>query len=148
MNTALARLSDPSTSHEAAARVSTAELELVVRRTLSRHPEGLTTREIHEITGVDHVSVSPRLKPLERKELVVRAGRRDGSTVWRLIYADVDACDHSPGLLVYLGEWPDADLFTLPSLHHCAGCGTSVSLPAPVRGGARIIVRNDVRRRA
>lgn len=81
---ARARRTDPHTSHEAAASVDVQERERQVLEALANHPEGLTTREMAEVTGIDRVSLSPRTKPLERKGLVARSGTRDKSTVWVL----------------------------------------------------------------
>lgn len=81
---ARARATDPETSHEAAASVDTSELEALVLDTLRRHPDGLTTKEMARVTGEDRVTLSPRCRPLARKGLIVEAGKRDGSIVWRL----------------------------------------------------------------
>ena len=84
--TALARHTDPGTSHDAAARMAygVATLETMVVQCLRAAPSGLTTDEIATHTGVRLVSVSPRMKPLELRGLVVRtAERRDGRIVWR-----------------------------------------------------------------
>ena len=82
---ALARRSDPDTSHAAADRVSpkVAALELRVVGALRPLSAGLTVPEISDLTGIDKWSVSPRMKPLERKGLVRRlAERRGRATVW------------------------------------------------------------------
>jgi DNA-binding transcriptional regulator GbsR (MarR family) len=73
---AYARNEDPLTSHEAAAQVNVNNLEGIVVDTLLRNPEGLTVDELSEVTGIRDKSISPRMKPLEKKELVWRNGKR------------------------------------------------------------------------
>jgi uncharacterized membrane protein len=84
-----ARRTDPATSREAASKVAgrVSDLEAIVLDALRAAPAGLTTWEIAEATGLSLVTVSPRCKPLERKGLVRREGRRVNrngcsSTVW------------------------------------------------------------------
>ena len=83
-DTALARASDPSESHAAAARVSASALcELVLEALRNRGP--MTTHEIASYSGVSLVSISPRMKPLSVAGLVQRTGeRRNGSAVWNI----------------------------------------------------------------
>lgn len=82
---ARARRTDPDTSHEAAATVDVTHREQQVLDALAGAPGGLTTKEMEPVTGVDRLSLSPRMKPLELKGLVVRTDEtRDGSIVWRL----------------------------------------------------------------
>ena len=84
---AAARSSDPGTSHVAAALVNTTRLETIVLTYLEHNPS--TTHEIAAGTGLDLVSISPRIKPLVRKGLVEDSGElRKGpsgrkSIVWR-----------------------------------------------------------------
>lgn len=82
---ARARRTDPETSHEAAATVDTSELEALVLDTLRRHPNGLTSHRVAEITGESLVTISPRMKPLETKGLVRRAGKSGRRTIWRAV---------------------------------------------------------------
>jgi predicted transcriptional regulator len=88
MITALSRATDPETSSEVAASIShMAELEEVVFKALKSSPAGMILDEIIEATGMQKVTVSPRLRPLERKLRVVRQGKRPGKsnrkqTVW------------------------------------------------------------------
>lgn len=79
-----ARTTDPQTSKDAAQRVNAAELEARVLAVLRVAPEGKTSHEIAAVLDRPLVSVSPRMKPLESRGLVVRDGRREGRTVWRL----------------------------------------------------------------
>ena len=86
MTTALSRAGDPDTSHEAAASIM-ADLEAVVLGALKTSQTGMILDEIIDATGMQKVTVSPRLAPLERKQLVVRRGKRAGlsgrkQTVW------------------------------------------------------------------
>lgn len=82
-----ARTTDPQTSKDAAQKVNAAELEARVLAVLRIAPEGKTSHEVAAIIGRPLVSVSPRMKPLESRGLVVRDGRRDGRTVWKAVDA-------------------------------------------------------------
>jgi DNA-binding MarR family transcriptional regulator len=87
---AFARASDPVTSHLAAADIAVRLPELeeeVLRAVKIAGAYGATLDEICAVTGLDKVTTSPRLKPLERKGLVRRNGTRLGrarkqQTVW------------------------------------------------------------------
>jgi len=82
---AFARNSDPDTSHAAARRVTPKiqRLERQVIDALRLFPDGLTVHGISAATGLDKWSVSPRMKPLEKKGLVRRLSeRRERATVW------------------------------------------------------------------
>lgn len=88
---ALARNTDPDTSHAAADAVKVAELEARVIEALKIVPSGLTNNEIADMTKIEVGSVSPRMKPLETKLLVTRTdgrripkGRRRSQIIWRL----------------------------------------------------------------
>ena len=91
MERAYARTSDPITSHDAAASVPVARLELLVLCTIYEYGP-LTWDEIGEKTGVRLGSISPRLKPLFTKGLIDERGRRPGTSghsqiVWGLTRA-------------------------------------------------------------
>jgi DNA-binding MarR family transcriptional regulator len=78
-----ARRTDPATSHEAAAEISTrvTDLELKVLAALVlRGPS--TTHELAEYIGLSLVTVSPRMAPLELRGMVKRAGRAERRTLW------------------------------------------------------------------
>ena len=83
---ALARHTDPATSKEAAARVTPIlnVLEAAVDAAVFAAGErGATAAEVHEATGIDLQSLTPRFRPLERKGRIVRTSeRRDGRYVW------------------------------------------------------------------
>lgn len=85
MSRALARRTDPDTSRAAAAKVGTAILESIVLQHLRRQGPA-TTLEIAERTGIDRVSISPRLRPLANRGLVRESGqRRGGGIVWQVL---------------------------------------------------------------
>jgi hypothetical protein len=74
---ALSRSSDPGTSHEAAASLDTTRLRQIVLGTLETvYPDGLTSQEIGDRAGIGRDTISPRMKPLEKMELVERNGTR------------------------------------------------------------------------
>lgn len=88
---ALARASDPPTSHAAAASVQRAlpRLQEIVLSTLRKSADGLTTHEIAAMTDIDVITVSPRIAPLREAGFVrdsgerrVPSGRTRPSTVW------------------------------------------------------------------
>jgi len=81
---ALARATDPATSHAAAAKIDVTATEAIVLAALRERPAGLTSHEIANATGRDLVSISPRMKPLTIKGKVIPDGKRNGRTVWRL----------------------------------------------------------------
>ena len=82
---ALARSTDPSESHMAAARVPAGGLWELVVATLTRLGP-LTAHEIAATTGVSLVSISPRMKPLTAAGLVKRTGeRRDKRALWAVV---------------------------------------------------------------
>lgn len=81
---ARARRADPETSQEAAGRVDGKRMaERVLADLRANGPA--TSHEIAKRTGLDLVTVSPRMKPLETANLVKRAGRRDNRTVWEAL---------------------------------------------------------------
>ena len=80
---AMARRTDPDTSHIAALTVDANRLEKLVVSALTQYPNGCTVKEISVILDIDKWSISPRMKPLEGKGLVERTTeRRDRSIVW------------------------------------------------------------------
>lgn len=89
---ALARNTDPQTSHDAATDVQerVARMEVLVLRSLYDHPAGLNWDEITNITGMRAGSVSPRFAPLRQKKLIQhgRCTRKGSSgsvqTVWTI----------------------------------------------------------------
>lgn len=89
---ALARHTDPETSHDAADSVPATKLEakiLAVLKGIAR--PGATTEELAQLTQLSLVTVSPRMKPMQRKHLVVDSGfRRRGLSgrnqiIWRAL---------------------------------------------------------------
>ena len=82
---AMARRTDPDTSHIAALTVDANRLEKLVVSALTQYPNGCTVKEISVSLDIDKWSISPRMKPLEGKGLVERTTeRRDRSIVWRI----------------------------------------------------------------
>lgn len=85
-----ARNSDPRTSHIAAQSICTASLEqLVLEHVKACGLNGATLDDLVGRTGLEKVTVSPRLKPLESQGLVRRDGARRGlagrpQTVWKV----------------------------------------------------------------
>lgn len=97
MNTepALARTTDPDTSHAAAASLALATLSEVQRAVymavLDAEPGGLTTVEIAKLTDIERITVSPRIKPLceagwlrDSGQRRIPAGHRVSSIIWRV----------------------------------------------------------------
>lgn len=84
---AVARSADPPASHDAATRVDTQRLEnLVLLALQSTGARGATSKDLALSLKVERVSISPRMKPLERKRLIRRSSeKRDGSHVWHFI---------------------------------------------------------------
>lgn len=70
------RHSGPDTSRLAAGSISATNLELIVHTYLFGTGRELTAFEIARGLGMDIRTVSPRLKPLERKGGVMRTGKR------------------------------------------------------------------------
>ena len=91
MRRAFARKCDPVTSHAAARSIDDAipNLEAIVLRHIKNAGQhGMTIDELVAATGIDKVSISPRLKPLTNKKLIYAADVRKGKsgrsqTVWR-----------------------------------------------------------------
>jgi len=89
-----ARRGDPKTSKEAAASLTSeilTKVESSILDALSTAGDaGLTTREIAEVAGIDWGTITPRLKPMEKKGAVTRTDRLRAnpsgrkSTVWKI----------------------------------------------------------------
>lgn len=95
MTHAYARRTDPDTAVLAAQRVDAPTLECVVLQHLKRHGPS-TTKEIAAATGIDRISISPRLRPLCTAGLVIDSGiRRDGCTVFELVQHESDDQSHT-----------------------------------------------------
>ena len=92
--TALARNTDPETSHESADAVQGAKAsrieQMVLDALLAARGRGMTPHELVAYIGLPWSTVTPRLRPLANRGLVVDSGgRRFGPTdraciVWRL----------------------------------------------------------------
>lgn len=88
---ALSRNSDPITSDEAADATDVNRLEEICLRHIRFWPDGCTSKQLADSTGLSLVTVSPRLKPLERKGKVYRDVEKRkyqstvACTVWRAV---------------------------------------------------------------
>lgn len=80
---ALARATDPQTSKDAALRVDPEGLAAIVLTELRKMPG--TSHELAQRLAMSLVTVSPRMKPLEDRGFVKRAGKREGRTIWEAI---------------------------------------------------------------
>lgn len=80
---ARARASDPATSHAAAAKVRVTPREQQISDKLAAS-NGMTSAEIAAALNIGRDSVSPRMKALVAKEVVVAIGERNGQHVWHL----------------------------------------------------------------
>lgn len=88
------RSTDPATSKAAAASLDSKALNCIESRVMDAYREagsrGLTTIELSERTGLDRVTVSPRIKPLVERGLLENSGEtRKGpsgksSVAWRI----------------------------------------------------------------
>lgn len=87
MNHALARSSDPITSHQAAFDFDAAavgiEQRILIELRSIRGRGGMTTHALAAVLGLELVTVSPRMKPLADKRLVRRSGRFSESSTGR-----------------------------------------------------------------
>lgn len=92
METALARTTDPATSHEAASSIDVSRMETLVHSTLRAFgPQ--TCSEIADRLGVARDSVSPRMKRLVEKKLAEDTGERripPGKTRSSILWKAVD----------------------------------------------------------
>ena len=86
-----ARVHDPVTSYESAEAIGqhVTSLEAMVLEALETHG-GQTSEQLAARLGISLVTVSPRLRPLEKKGKVRRAGTRPNSsrrnaTVWEAV---------------------------------------------------------------
>lgn len=88
---ARARRTDPETSHEAAKSVNATHVEQKMLVVLRNYPDGLTSHQVADLSGIPFWTVSPRLKPMERKNLVYNTmGKRPNKSgrngyIWKAI---------------------------------------------------------------
>lgn len=80
---ALARRTDPPTSHEAAAKVHAETLAERVVESLRVYGPA-TSDELAVRLGLKLVTVSPRLRPLVRAFRVHESGKRAGKILWAI----------------------------------------------------------------
>ena len=75
--TALARGTDPDTSHQAAESLDTADLEWAVYEVVKTFSNGCIADEVEQrMPGCRSHSITPRFAPLIRKGPIVDTGRR------------------------------------------------------------------------
>jgi len=73
----LARQSDPSTSHAAAASFDPTDLEQIVLGAIIMHPRGATQDDVlATLPNISYASITPRFKPLLNKGLIVATGEK------------------------------------------------------------------------
>lgn len=70
------RWNDPDTSIDAAESIDATRLEGIVLATLARNPNGLTSEEIADDNSIRLASITPRMAPLVRKQLVLRTDEK------------------------------------------------------------------------
>lgn len=80
---ALARITDPATSHAAAESVKVTDMEARILTDLEIHG-GSTCKEIAARLNCGRDSVSPRMKRLLSAGRITEGGRRDKQTVYHL----------------------------------------------------------------
>lgn len=76
---AYARNTDPEPSHAAADHVTgrgVMTVNEVIIEALRLFPEGLTTVELADVTGLSRVTLSPKCRPLEREGHIVELPKR------------------------------------------------------------------------
>ena len=78
---ALARSTDPETSHDAAASIDANRLELIVLEEFKGAKKGLTAEELSKrLPGLPLNTITPRIAPLVRKGYLIPTGRRKASS--------------------------------------------------------------------
>lgn len=88
---AVARAHDPETAQAAAKSVPVNEMESAILAALRKYPNGLTSYELADVTGLSLVTVSPRMRPLVRKGLAEDSGENrptpggSKAIVWKAI---------------------------------------------------------------
>jgi predicted transcriptional regulator len=88
----LSRRADPETSKQAARSIETTRLEAECLEAIWEARDGLTSEELAEVLDLSLVTVSPRLRPLSNKGLIVPSGKRPNRSgrmalVWRSVAA-------------------------------------------------------------
>ena len=77
VNRGLARATDPETSKEAAQSVDPSRLEKIVLDVIKSFPEGCICQDIeHALPHIRTSSITPRLRPLIKKGLIVDTGEK------------------------------------------------------------------------
>lgn len=77
MSDALARSTDPDTSHEAADSLDPTDLELIVLNAIRKYPNGCIGEQIErDLSNIPYRTISPRFKPLTDKGYIIDTGER------------------------------------------------------------------------
>lgn len=86
-----ARTTDPATSHYAAETLDVRPIDRMILAALHlRGDDGATSSELADLTGLDRVTVSPRLRPLTRLGKILDTGQtrryrtQKPGIVWRV----------------------------------------------------------------
>lgn len=61
------------------------DVEAAIVAALEENPDGMSLEELATYTGYEQASVSPRLRPMERRGLLVEHGRRHVSGTDRTV---------------------------------------------------------------
>ena len=81
---AFARKTDPVTSKEAAATVNVSSMEQTVLDVIKSYPKGCITEQIElDLPDVRISSISPRIRPLINKGLIIDTGEKRPSSSGR-----------------------------------------------------------------
>jgi DNA-binding transcriptional ArsR family regulator len=88
------RKTDPETSREAAESLSTdtlTKLQRIAYFAIKDAEDGLTAHDLARVTGLEHETIGPRLRPLARVGLIhesderrVPLGRKRAGIVWKV----------------------------------------------------------------
>lgn len=71
-----ARSSDPATSHDAAVDIDVTRLRSLIIGVLRSRPQGLAAIEIARELDIHPWSITPRMKPMEEDNMVIRLPKR------------------------------------------------------------------------
>ena len=84
VNKGFARNTDPQTSKEAAQSVDVTNLEQIVLDVIKSYPKGCITEQIElDLPDVRISSISPRIRPLINKGLIIDTGEKRPSSSGR-----------------------------------------------------------------
>ena len=108
MNKALARNTDPQTSHDAVKTVNVNRLEGIFLDYVRRSGAlGITANEICNCSGLSQNSITPRSSGLRRKGLIRDSGRRRGKSIVWVLGSEEDPNNEYPQKELPFKEDPD-----------------------------------------